>query len=56
MKHIRICLMTLVVAAAAIGVAACRKGAEQAVEQEPLLLLGDNASCPMLIERTHVVV
>jgi len=38
-KHTRICLMTLVVAAAAIGVAACRRGAEQAVEKEPLLLL-----------------
>jgi len=40
-KHIRICLMTLVVAAAAIGVATCRRGAEQAVEEEPLLLLED---------------
>jgi len=44
-KHIRICLMTLAVAAAAIGAAACRRGAVQAVEEKPLLLLdGQNGA------------
>lgn len=41
MKCVRMFLMILVVAAAAFGVAACRKSAEQAVEAEPLLLLED---------------
>jgi hypothetical protein len=40
-KYARICLMILVVAAVGFGVAACRKSAEQTVDEEPLLLLED---------------
>lgn len=41
MKHVRICLMMLVVAVVPVGVAACKKSAERVVEDEPLLLLED---------------
>ena len=44
MKYVRICLMVLVVAAVGLGVAACRRSAEQAVEEEPLLLEDDGDS------------
>ncbi|MBN1845580.1 MAG: hypothetical protein JW810_07845 [Sedimentisphaerales bacterium] len=37
----RICLMVLAVAAVVIGMTACRNGARQAAEEEPLLLLDD---------------
>ncbi len=41
MKCVRICFMMLIAAAIAFGVAACKKSAEQVVEEEPLLLLDE---------------
>ena len=40
-NSVRICMMILVVAGAALGVAACRSAVKQAVEEEPLLLLDE---------------
>lgn len=43
MNYVRMSLMLSALAAAALGVAACKKSAEQTVEEAPLLLLKDGS-------------
>jgi len=41
-RYVKICLVMFVFAAVAVGVVACRQGAEHEADEEPLLLLDDN--------------